>query len=273
MMPLVNNAGVYQRMKLCSALSVALSISLLSFATPLVAAPVNTLGTPWSSGFSPWSMGTNPWSSGLSPWSMGTNPWSSGFSPWRSMGGNSPWSSGFNPWGGNAWNSSVWPWANGSGWGNSWGSNSWMPWSSGSNFFGRRNNDDWVRSMFLMNSLNNQQPWAMGAMPGYNYQAPAWQQNIPMPMQSAPNMMAYPQPALPLQTPQIPSPSLEPSTQPPVVESNNFPATSSSFSPFLDSPAPANDPLPSAKPALPEPSLPSSKPTDKVLVFPDGSRF
>ncbi|HPY40334.1 MAG TPA: hypothetical protein PLM98_07440, partial [Thiolinea sp.] len=58
------------------------------------------MGMPWSSGFSPWSMGGSPWSSGFSPWSMGGSPWSSGFSPW-SMGGNN------SPWSGNGWNSSM----------------------------------------------------------------------------------------------------------------------------------------------------------------------
>ncbi|HPY39226.1 MAG TPA: hypothetical protein PLM98_01805, partial [Thiolinea sp.] len=223
------------------------------------------MGMPWSSGFSPWNMGGSPWSSGFSPWSMGSSPWSSGFSPW-SMGGNN------SPWGGNGWNSSMWPW--GSGGGNSWGGNSWMPWSNNSNFLGRRNNNDWVTSMFLMNSLNNQQPWNMGMMPNYPYQAPIWNQGMPA-AQQLPQALAYP--PVPAQLPNLvyptqpPGPILDSGT---TTESSNFPAASSSFSPFLESAQPITKPdtLPTQPGAAPEPTT-HPNPATKTLVFPDGSRF
>ncbi|TXH67570.1 MAG: hypothetical protein E6Q83_17435 [Thiothrix sp.] len=251
-------------MKLRSMHKLSLAVSVFSLATPLMAAPVNTL-SPWSSGFSPWSMGSSPWSSGFSPWGMGSSPWSSGFSPW-SMGG-SPWSTSFTPWNGNNGSASMLPWSSGfspwggNNWGNAWGNNAWLPWSNGSNFFGRRNNNDWVTSMFLMNSIDQQQPWNAGMLPNYPYQAPSWQQ-VPM-QQVAPNgfyqaapVMTYPHQS---QTVQTPPPS-------------NFPETSSKFSPFLQ----ANPPSSSGASIPSQSSVSTEQPapiTSKTLVFPDGSRF
>lgn len=206
-----------------------------------------------------------PWSSGLSPWSMSANPWSSGFSPW-SMGGN-PWSTGFSPWGGNNWNSAWMPWSSGNGWGSSWGNNAWMPWSSGSNFFGRRNNNDWVTSMFLMNSLNNQQPWNTGMLANYNYQPPSWQQT---PLQVAPNAFYQPSPAM-MPNNFIANPNSAQVVQP--TEPTQYPASSSSFSPFLDANPPITHSVSVANPNQVQASKPQADPTRKTLVFPDGSRF
>ncbi|MFZ1568495.1 MAG: hypothetical protein WAT29_06740 [Thiolinea sp.] len=231
------------------------------------------MGMPGSLGFSPWSMGSNPWSSGFSPWSMGgASPWSSGVSPWN-MGANSPWS------GGNGWNSSMWPWgSNGSG-GNAWGNNAWMPWSNNSGFSGRRNNNDWVSSMFLMNSLNNQnnqQPWAMGLPTNYPYQTPVWNQGLTTPPSQPLPAMIYPQSQAPSSMPSManPNPVASQSTQA-TTESLNFPPPSSSFSPFMSQPAPAPSTVVNPKPAEAQSVLPmpNPRPQGKTLVFPDGSQF
>ncbi len=244
------------RKQLATYRQVGFAISVFSLAT---FSPVAWSETPYG------GMGSMPWSSGFSPWSMGANPWSSGFSPW-SMGSN-PWSTGFMPWGGNSWSSSMMPWSSGNGWGNSWGNNAWMPWSSGSNSVGRRNNNDWVTSMFLMNSLNNQQPWNTGILPNYNYQAPSWQQT---PLQVAPNAFYQSSPAM-MPNNFIANPDIGQAVQP--AEPIRFPASSSSFSPFLDSNPPTTNPASVANSVQAQPSTPQPNPTGKTLVFPDGSRF
>lgn len=208
-----------------------------------------------------------PWSSGFSPWNMGTNPWSSGFSPWSMGMGSNPWSTGFSPWGGSNWGSSMMPWASGNHWSNTWGNNSWLPWSNGVNFFGRRNNNDWVTSMFLMNSLNNQQPWNTGMLPNYNYQAPSWQQ---APLQTTPNG-SYQLPPAMLPNNFIANPNPAQVVQP--AEHTNYPASSSSFSPFLDTNPPTTNPVLVVNPNQVQPSTSQADPTGKALVFPDGSRF
>lgn len=250
-------------MKRLAIIPTTLAISLLSLALPLSAAtnqlPFNNMGlNPMSGG-----MGM-PWSSGFSPWSMGGNPGSSSFSPW-SMGG-APWSSGASPWGGNGWNSSLWPWS-GSGWGNSSGNNSWMPWSNGSSFFGRQNNNnDWLTTMLLMNSLNNQQqPLNMGLMPNYPSQASVWNQSLPA---QQPQTLFYPQLQAPQQIPNMANPAVgqHPQSATAVV---NFPAASSSFSPFIEPSTSEN----SASTTQSNPTSPNPKPPAKTLVFPDGTTF
>lgn len=228
------------------------------------------MGMPGAAGFSPWSMGgASPWSSGFSPWSMGggSNPWSSGFSPWN-MGGNSPWN-------GNGWNSSMWPWGNNGSGGNSWGNNSWMPWSNNSSFLGRRNNNnDWVTSMFLMNSLNNQQPAGMGMPPSYPYQAPSWNQGFVPPAVQPPQAITYPQLAAPTQLPNAINPMV--GQVAPAASSMNFPPSSSSFSPFLNDPvAPASGTTDATVSAGQQPiaPLPQVQAPGKTLVFPDGTSF
>lgn len=224
--------------------------------------PMNMGSNPWSSGFSPMSMGMNPWSAGFSPMIMGSNPWSSGFSPFNM--GNNPWSAGSSPWSGG--NSSIWPWGNNLGGGNAWGNNAWMPWMGSSGASGRRNNGDWVTSMFLMNSLNNQQPWSMGMPPNYPYQPPAWSQGV-MPTPQSQPMLSYPQqPALPNAMTSMPQQSMQPT-----VGLSNFPNTTSSFSPFM-TPSTAET-LNSATIQQPNPASANPIPTRKTVVFPDGSQF
>jgi hypothetical protein len=243
-----------------SLLGLAMSVSAATNYPTTMAAPWSSGMTPWSGGFSPWSMGGNPWSGGFSPWSMGASPWSGGFSPW-SMGGN-PWSGGGYPWGGNGWNSSIWPWAG------NYGGNSWMPWSNGSSFFGgRRNNDDWVTSMFLMNSMNNQQAWNPAMFPpAYPYQAPmATQQSLPM--------LTYPQmqPSAPQSQSSNTSPG--PAQNSATTPVPSFPAASSGFSPFAapsSSTTSVTTPTSTQQPAMPAPAI---NPPSQGLVFPDGSRY
>ena len=264
-------------MKLLAIMPATIIASLLSFGSPSSAAwndipygayngmgfnpMAGGMGMPGASGFSPWNMGSNPWSSGFSPWSMGgASPWSSGFSPWN-MGGNSPWN------GGNGWNSSMWPWGN----------NVWMPWSNNSGFSGRRNNNDWASSMFLMNSLNNQnnqQPWGMGMPPSYPYQTPMWDQGLMTPALQPLPAMTYPQSQAPISMPSRAdsNPVANQSTQT-TTESINFPPASSSFSPFMSQPAPSTAVNPKPAEAQTVPPTPNPRPSGKTLVFPDGSQF
>ncbi|MFM2317465.1 MAG: hypothetical protein RLZZ215_86 [Pseudomonadota bacterium] len=255
---------------------VGFAVSIFSWAifssSAWSATPYSGSGVPWSSGFSPWSMGSTPWSSGFSPWSMGSNPWSSGFSPW-SMGSNpwssgfSPWSMGASPWGGNGWNSSIWPWS-GASWGNnSWGNPSWIPWSNHTNGFGRRNNNDWVTGMLLMNTLNNQAPFGTAWLPIYPMQGSTYQ-NLST---QQPQTLFYPQPPMINQAIPRPNTTNEQMMQPATV---GFPATDSSFSPFIE-PSHSN-PSPTSLPILPssvDASSPDPKPQAKTWVFPDGSRY
>ena len=266
------------KVKLSTRLQVVLAVSLLSLAAPSLSAWNNQGSMPWSSGFSPWNMGGMPGGSGFSPWSMGGMPGGSGFSPW-SMGGMpggsgfSPWNmggmpggSGFSPWGGNGWNSSVWPWS-GSGLGNSWGNNTWMPWSNNSSFLGRRNNDDWITRMFLINALNQQAPINSGLMPNYPAQGFIGSQSLPA---QQPQTLFYPQAQSLNQPSNTPTAVREQDIQPSAV---GFPAASSSFSPFIES-SPSNRPA-TNPPMMPTPSSlnADSKPQAKTWVFPDGSRY
>lgn len=252
------------KVKLSTRLQVVLAVSLLSLAAPSLSAWNNQGSMPWSSGFSPWNMGGMPGGSGFSPWSMGGMPGGSVFSPW-SMGGM-PGGSGFSPWGGNGWNSSVWPWS-GSGLGNSWGNNTWMPWSNNSSFLGRRNNDDWITRMFLINALNQQAPINSGLMPNYPAQGFIGSQSLPA---QQPQTLFYPQAQSLNQPSNTPTAVREQDIQPSAV---GFPAASSSFSPFIES-SPSNRPA-TNPPMMPTPSSPNadSKPQAKTWVFPDGSRY
>ena len=224
-------------------------------------------------GMSPWGgMGSMPWggSSSSMPWNMGgmpwggnsSSPWSMGGMPW---GGNSssPWNMGGMPWGGN---SSSMPWnMGGMPWGNNWDSNN------------RKRNNDWATTLFLLDSLNQQQsPQQFFGMPNmglpspgagsqpYGYgtglqpQQPNWQMQQPRMMQpAAPAIPANPYPAGMMPQPVMPA-------RPAFVPGNQHPIRP--FSPFgVDAPV-----APSQPPVAPVAPLP---PAVKTLQFPDGSSY
>ncbi len=196
--------------------------------------------SPGMNSFSPLGMG------GMSPLGYGMNPytgysgmgnsWGNNFSPWNSFG------SGAN---GIPWNMNSMPWGSGN-------NSGIMPWDffNGSNYNNsRRNNNDWVGNMFLLEALNGNQLGA-GLLPPFSANGingmPAY-----APVYTAPAGQVFTAPVIPTQPPQQPAvPAGQLSPQPPVAPQN--------FNPFAR--------------VAPQPPAPAM-PLRQELVFPDGSRF
>lgn len=119
-----------------------------------------------------------------------------------------------------------------------------------------------------MNALNNQTAFNRGGIPPvFPSEANTWNQRLPAPQ---PQTVFYPQSPTPSQLANTPNSATEQNTQPAntVVD---FPATRSSFSPFLESSGNSNPAI--STPIVPNSSESHFKPQAKTLVFPDGSRY
>ena len=241
-----------------SFLTAMLFVSVASSSFISQSAHAYTSWMPWggmgSSMLNPWNMGSfggmNPWSmgslGGMNPWSMG--PWNNssalGGTGWPMLNAWNGLGNGINPYqffSGNAWNRGDW---------------------------GRRNrSDDYLLSLMLLNSLQNQNPNALLYPPSLGYDSlllpnpnlatPLWQ--VPLP-NTLGGMNPNAQGLANIPNTSILPPTSIPSVRPSVPESQDgFPPTEALHH-YLNNPQ-SMQPL--------APAFPSS--SDKAWVFPDGS--